>query len=71
MFTVFRAILIVVTFLKYSVVGGFARVVLSLIAIKALVVKGFAVGDTFNLNDCTVQAYKMGADRVGLSIDKW
>jgi hypothetical protein len=43
MFTVFRAILIVLTFLKYGVVGGFARVILSIVAIKTFIVLFFGI----------------------------
>lgn len=34
MFTVFRGILIVLTFMKYGMIGGFTRVILSMVAIK-------------------------------------
>lgn len=38
MFTVFRAILIVLTFLKYGVTSGFARLFSSVAAVKAVMV---------------------------------
>jgi hypothetical protein len=37
----------------------------------ALVAKGYSIGDSFSLDECSVQAYKMGNDRIGLSVDKW
>lgn len=43
LFTVFRAILIVVTFFKYGVMGGFARVLLSFVALKAFMVVFFGI----------------------------
>lgn len=43
MFTVLRGIFIVVTFLKYGVMGGFARVIVSLVALKLFMVTFFGI----------------------------
>lgn len=43
LFTVFRGIFIVLTFLKYGVMGGFARVLLSFVALKAFMVIFFGI----------------------------
>lgn len=43
MFTVFRAILIVLTYLKYAMMGGFTRTVLSLAALKVFMAFFFGV----------------------------
>lgn len=36
-----------------------------------LISKGFVVGDDVMLDNVKVVAYKSGADRVGLSVDRW
>lgn len=43
MFTVIRAILIVLTFFKYSFMGAITRIILSMVAIKLFVVLFFGI----------------------------
>jgi len=36
-----------------------------------LILKGFVVGEETIIDGCRASAYKSGADRVGMSVDKW
>jgi len=61
MFTIFRAILIVMTWLKYSVVGGFTRTILSMVAIKSFIALffGLVLPIVFSFVMLRVSAYVM------------
>lgn len=60
----------VVKVMQADKVGNVETVAVRIFA-PDLIAKGFEVGKDIVFTDIKVKAYKSGADRAGLSVDKW